>query len=100
MMCGARHMQHDTGSLFTRGGMYRNGTYQIEVSRERLTRFFTLRIVLTSPKLRRGSLEFHSELVKSGRFFASRPNDTTPNAKAGFHTVDGENCALRPIDGR
>jgi hypothetical protein len=32
LLCGARHMQHDTSSLFLRGGMYRNSTYQIEAS--------------------------------------------------------------------
>ena len=40
-----------------------------------------------------------AELVKSGGLFASRPNDTTADAKCRFLTVDGENCALRPING-
>ena len=100
MMCGAHHMQHDSSSLFIRGGMYRNGTYHIEAPRERLERFFTLGIVLTSPKLRCGTLEFQSKLVESGWLFASRSNDTTANAKPRFLAVDGKHRALRPIDGR
>jgi len=100
MMCGTRHVQHDTSSFLLRGGMYRGGTYQIEASRERLRRFFTLGIVLTSPKLRRGRLEFHSELVESGGLFAPRPDDSTANAKPGFLAVDGKHRALRPIHGR
>jgi hypothetical protein len=100
MMCGARHLQHDTSSVFIRGGMYRNGTYPIETSRERLRRFSTFGVVLICPELRRGRLEIHSELVQSGSFFASRPNDTTANAQPRFLTIDGKYCALWPIHGR
>jgi len=100
MMRGTRHMHDRTGSVFTKGGMFRNGTYQTEASRERLRRFFTFGVVLISPELRARRFEFHSELVKSRRLFASRPNDATANAKPCFLTVDGKHCALRPIDGR
>jgi hypothetical protein len=100
MMCGLRHMQDDTSSLLMRRGMCHNSTYQIAVSRERLRCFFTFGIILMSPELRRGRLEFHSELVKSGGLFASRPNDSTANAKPSFLTVDRKNGALRPINGR
>jgi hypothetical protein len=99
MMCGARHMQQDTRSLFIIRGMYRNGTYQIEASRERLRRFFAVGVVLVSPELRRRRLEFHSKLVESGWLFTSGPNDTTPNAKPRFPPVDGKYCALWPING-
>ena len=81
-------------------GMYRNGTYQIEASRERLRRFFAVGVVLVSPELRRRRLEFHSKLVESGWLFASGPNDMAPNAQAGFLTVNSKHCALRPINGR
>ena len=51
MMCGARHMKYSTNHLtLMRGGMRRNGVYQIGPSRERLRRFFALRKVLTGPK--------------------------------------------------
>ncbi len=71
MMYGARHMKNSTNSSLMRGGMRRNGIYQIGPPRERLRRFFALRSVLTGPKLRRGRLEFHSRLVKSGGLFVS-----------------------------
>jgi hypothetical protein len=32
LLCGPRHMQHDTSSLRLREGMYRNSIYQIEAS--------------------------------------------------------------------
>jgi hypothetical protein len=100
MMCGTRHMQHSTSSLLMRRGMYRNSTYQMAASRKRLRRFFARGIVLTSPKLQRRRLEFHSKLVESGGLFASRPNDSTADAKPGFLAVDGKHGALRPIHGR
>ncbi len=34
MIGGALHMQKDTGSLFKKGGIYRNGTYPIDASCE------------------------------------------------------------------
>ncbi len=64
-----------------------------------LGRFFAAGVALVSPELGCGRLEFHSKLEKSGGFFASRPNDATPNAKPRFFTVHGEHGALRPIHG-
>ncbi|MFZ0582548.1 MAG: hypothetical protein WAM23_15545, partial [Candidatus Acidiferrales bacterium] len=53
---------------------------------------------MITPEIRRGRIEFNTQLVKASGFLASRPNDASANSKTRFLAVNQQYGALDPVD--